>query len=89
MFALLIDAIQALQRENKEMLWGSMVKQTMKRKKPAFNEAYYGYRPSRAARGRRQAEDRHAQAGREERDLRHHRPQRRGRARRLKTPESA
>ena len=42
-FAQLIDAIQALQRENKEVLWGSMVKQTMIRKNPAFNESYYGY----------------------------------------------
>src|SRR3989442_144490 len=39
----LIDAIQALQRENKETLWGSMVKQTMIRKNPAFNESYYGF----------------------------------------------
>jgi hypothetical protein len=39
----LIDAIQALMRENKETLWGSMVKQTMMRKNPAFNESYYGY----------------------------------------------
>ncbi len=30
-------------RENKEILWGSMVKQTMQRKKPTFNEEYYGY----------------------------------------------
>jgi uncharacterized protein (TIGR00288 family) len=42
-FAQLIEAIQALQRENKEILWGSMVKQTMIRKNPAFNESYYGY----------------------------------------------
>ena len=42
-FALLRDAIQALQRENKEVLWSSMVKQTMIRKNPAFNESYYGY----------------------------------------------
>src|SRR5207247_5760854 len=39
----LIDAVQALQRENKEVLWGSMVKQTMIRKNPAFSESYYGY----------------------------------------------
>src|SRR5881409_3733324 len=32
-----------LLRENKETLWGSMVKQTMIRKNPAFNESYYGY----------------------------------------------
>jgi len=42
-FAQLIDAVQALQRENKEVLWGSMVKQTMIRKNPAFSESYYGY----------------------------------------------
>ena len=42
-FRLLLDAIKALLRENKEILWGSMVKQTMQRKRPTFNEAYYGY----------------------------------------------
>ena len=42
-FKLLIDSIKALMRENKEVLWGSMVKQTMQRKKPTFNEEYYGY----------------------------------------------
>jgi uncharacterized protein (TIGR00288 family) len=42
-FGQLIDAVQALQRENKEVLWGSMVKQTMIRKNPAFTESYYGY----------------------------------------------
>jgi uncharacterized protein (TIGR00288 family) len=43
-FELLMDSIEALQREDKEVLWGSMVKQTMKRKNPSFNESYYGYR---------------------------------------------
>jgi uncharacterized LabA/DUF88 family protein len=43
-FGLLVDSILALQRENKEILWGSMVKETMKRKKPSFNETYYGFR---------------------------------------------
>jgi uncharacterized LabA/DUF88 family protein len=43
-FSLLIDSVLALQRENKEILWGSMVKETMKRKKPSFNESYYGFR---------------------------------------------
>src|SRR5215212_2299997 len=42
-FKLLIDSIKALMRENKEILWGTMVKQTMQRKKPTFNEEYYGY----------------------------------------------
>ncbi|HBL27632.1 MAG TPA: hypothetical protein DD490_12410 [Acidobacteria bacterium] len=42
-FSLLIESIQALLRDNKEVLWGSMIKQTMQRKKPSFNEGYYGY----------------------------------------------
>ncbi len=42
-FSLMIDSIQALIRENKDVLWGSMIKQTMQRKKPSFNEGYYGY----------------------------------------------
>ncbi|MGH7422912.1 MAG: OST-HTH/LOTUS domain-containing protein, partial [Candidatus Methylomirabilales bacterium] len=29
--------------ENKDILWASMIKQTMMRKRPAFNESYYGY----------------------------------------------
>jgi uncharacterized protein (TIGR00288 family) len=43
-FNLLLDSLLALRRENKEVLWSSMVKDTMKRKKPSFNETYYGYR---------------------------------------------
>ena len=43
-FSLLVDSVLALQRENKEVLWGSMVKETMKRKRPSFNETYYGFR---------------------------------------------
>ncbi len=43
-FALLIESLLALRRENKEVLWSSMVKDTMKRKKPSFNETYHGYR---------------------------------------------
>ena len=31
-------------RENKDVLWGSMIKQTMQRKRPSFNEGYFGYR---------------------------------------------
>ncbi len=41
---LITDAIEALQREDKEVLWGSMIKQTIMRKKPSFNEGYYGYK---------------------------------------------
>ena len=43
-FALLLDSLLALRRENKEVIYSSMVKETMKRKKPSFNEEYYGYR---------------------------------------------
>jgi uncharacterized protein (TIGR00288 family) len=43
-FALLLDSLLALRRENKEVIYSSMVKDTMKRKKPSFNEEYYGYR---------------------------------------------
>ncbi|NLH49452.1 MAG: NYN domain-containing protein [Myxococcales bacterium] len=43
-FELLLESITALVRENKEILWSSMVKDTMKRKKPIFNESYHGYR---------------------------------------------
>jgi uncharacterized protein (TIGR00288 family) len=43
-FALLLESLLALRRETKEVLWSSMIKDTMKRKKPSFNEAYHGYR---------------------------------------------
>ena len=42
-FRLLLGSIAALQRENYEIIWGSMVKQTMKRKQPTFSEEYHGY----------------------------------------------
>ena len=42
-FDMMLDSIQALMRENKDVLWGSMIKQTMQRKHPSFNEGYYGY----------------------------------------------
>lgn len=32
------------ERGEEEKMWGSMVKQTMKRRRPGFNESYYGYR---------------------------------------------
>lgn len=43
-FGLLMSSLLALRRENKEVLWSSMVKDTMRRKRPSFNEAYHGYR---------------------------------------------
>lgn len=43
-YSLLIEACNALRRENHEVLYASMIKDTMKRKKPSFDESYYGYR---------------------------------------------
>ncbi len=42
-FSLLLDSLDALQRENKQ-LHSSLVKETMKRKQPQFDEEYHGYR---------------------------------------------
>jgi len=43
---LLIETVEALiaERGEEEKIWGSMIKQTLKRRKPGFNESYYGYR---------------------------------------------
>jgi uncharacterized LabA/DUF88 family protein len=43
-FDLLLESIAALIRENKDPIFASMVKDTMQRKKPSFNESAYGYR---------------------------------------------
>lgn len=43
-YFLLFDAIRALQRENYEVIYSSLVKDTMKRKRPSFNESSYDYR---------------------------------------------
>ena len=41
---LVIDTVEALLRERGDQVWGSMVKQTLKRKRPSFNESSYGYK---------------------------------------------
>jgi uncharacterized protein (TIGR00288 family) len=43
-YQLMVDSIIALVRENKEILWSSMIKETMKRKRPTFSESTYGFR---------------------------------------------
>jgi uncharacterized protein (TIGR00288 family) len=45
-FDLLIETLQALTAERGagEDIWGSMIKQALKRRKPGFNESYYGFR---------------------------------------------
>ena len=45
-FDLVVETVEALlaERGEEEKMWASMVKQTMKRRKPDFNESYYGYR---------------------------------------------
>ncbi len=42
-FQLMIESIQALRREDKDVLYSSLVKQTMKRKQPAFSETRFGH----------------------------------------------
>ncbi len=42
-FRLLADTVRALQRENFEVIQASLVKDTMKRKRPAFSESALGY----------------------------------------------
>ena len=43
---LILETIEALgtERGEDEKIWGSMVKQTLKRRKPGFTESYYGFR---------------------------------------------
>jgi len=43
---LIVQTYEALveERGEGEKIWGSMIKQTLKRRKPDFNESYYGFR---------------------------------------------
>jgi hypothetical protein len=43
---LVLETVEALIKERgaEEKIWGSMVKQALKRRKPGFNESYYGFR---------------------------------------------
>ena len=43
---LVFETVEALieERGGDETLWGSMVKQALRRRKPGFNESYYGFR---------------------------------------------
>jgi uncharacterized protein (TIGR00288 family) len=43
---LMLETVDALiaERGEGERIWGSMVKQTLKRRNPGFNESYYGFR---------------------------------------------
>ncbi|MBW2732302.1 MAG: NYN domain-containing protein [Deltaproteobacteria bacterium] len=40
---LVLDTVEALFEERDGNLWGSMVKQTLKRKRPSFSETFHGY----------------------------------------------
>jgi uncharacterized protein (TIGR00288 family) len=44
--SLILETLEALAQErgSGEKIWGSMVKQTLKRRRPGFNESYYGFR---------------------------------------------
>ena len=43
---LVLDTAEALyaERGERDKLWGSMIKQTLKRRRPGFNESFYGFR---------------------------------------------
>ena len=43
---LIMETLEALaeERGSEDKIWGSMVKQTLKRRRPGFNESYYGFR---------------------------------------------
>ena len=43
---LVLETVEALfaERTSEEKIWGSMVKQALKRRAPGFNESYYGFR---------------------------------------------
>jgi len=43
---LMLGTLEALiaERGAEERIWGSMVKQALKRRNPGFNESYYGYK---------------------------------------------
>jgi hypothetical protein len=45
-FDLVLATIEALaeDREEDEKIWGSMIKQALKRQRPGFNETYHGFR---------------------------------------------
>jgi uncharacterized protein (TIGR00288 family) len=45
-FDLMLSTLDALmaERDADERIWGSMVKQALKRRNPGFNESYYGFR---------------------------------------------
>ncbi len=40
---LVLETVEALFRDHEGSVWGSMVKQTLKRKRPSFSESYHGY----------------------------------------------
>jgi uncharacterized protein (TIGR00288 family) len=41
---LVLETVDSMFREREDNVWGSMVKQTLKRKKPTFSEIFHGYR---------------------------------------------
>ncbi len=43
-FRLLLETLEALRRENREILWSALIKMTIKRKHPSFAESAYGYK---------------------------------------------
>ena len=43
-FEIIVETVLALSRDNRGTLYPSLIKDTLKRKRPQFDEGYYGYR---------------------------------------------
>ncbi|MCK7513570.1 MAG: NYN domain-containing protein [Desulfobacterales bacterium] len=72
-FDLVLATIEALaeDREEDEKIWGSMIKQALKRQRPGFNETYHGFRSfSQLLEEAQRAQADRAREGREVRRLR-------------------
>ena len=42
-FSIVVDAVRSLMDENRDRIWGSMIKQKIQRSRPSFSEGTYGY----------------------------------------------
>ncbi len=42
-FSIVVEAVRSLMGENRDRIWGSMIKQTIQRNQPSFSEGVYGY----------------------------------------------
>lgn len=42
-FSIVIEAVRSLMEQDRDRIWGSMIKQTIQRSEPSFSEGAYGY----------------------------------------------